>query len=48
MFSIVPALSDRSSKHCRATAYRLTRHMLVDAQSVEGLKGQALDWYIVK
>ncbi|THG99686.1 hypothetical protein EW026_g2711 [Hermanssonia centrifuga] len=46
--AIVPALSDRSSKHCRATAYRLTRHMLVDAQSVEGLKGQALDWYIVK
>ena len=47
-FSITPALTDRASKQSRATAYRLIRHMLVDAHSVESLRAQLLDWYIVK
>ncbi|PCH40022.1 hypothetical protein WOLCODRAFT_136614 [Wolfiporia cocos MD-104 SS10] len=46
--AVLPSLSDRSSKHCRATAYRLIRHLLVDSHSVELLQQQKLDWYIVK
>lgn len=46
--AILPALSDRSTKQCRATAYRLIRHLLVDPRSVEVVREQGLDWYIVK
>ncbi|KAF8627432.1 hypothetical protein AX17_006246 [Amanita inopinata Kibby_2008] len=45
--AIVPCLSDSCSKLCRASAYRLIRHALVDADSVKCI-GQSLDWYIVK
>lgn len=45
---VLPSLSDRSTKQCRATAYRLIRHSLVDVHSVERLQEQKLDWYIVK
>lgn len=48
MIRITPALSDRATKHSRATAYRLIRHMLVNPQSVERLQEQSLDWYIVR
>ncbi|KAI0052718.1 hypothetical protein FA95DRAFT_1553382 [Auriscalpium vulgare] len=44
----IPALSDRSSQFCRATAYRLIRHIIVDVDSVKRLGEQPLDWYIVK
>ncbi|KAJ3479559.1 hypothetical protein NLI96_g8977 [Meripilus lineatus] len=46
--AILPALGDRSSKQCRATAYRLIRHLLVKPESVVVLRQQELDWYIVK
>ncbi|EKM51823.1 uncharacterized protein PHACADRAFT_199326 [Phanerochaete carnosa HHB-10118-sp] len=46
--AITPALSDRATKHGRAMAYRLIRHMLVNPPSVEKLQEQSLDWYIVK
>lgn len=46
--AVIPALSDRSSQFCRATAYRLLRHTIVDQDSVQCLKEQPLDWYIVK
>ncbi|KAF8631052.1 hypothetical protein AX15_002660 [Amanita polypyramis BW_CC] len=42
-----PCLADSRSKHCRASAYRLIRHALVDAESVKCID-QSLDWYIVK
>lgn len=45
---VLPSLSDRSSKRSRATAYRLIRHSLVDFHSVERLKEQKLDWFLVK
>ena len=45
---ITPALADGATKHSRATAYRLIRHMLVNPQSVERLQEQSLDWYIVR
>ncbi|EKM79491.1 hypothetical protein AGABI1DRAFT_120880 [Agaricus bisporus var. burnettii JB137-S8] len=45
--SIVPCLADKCSKACRAAAYRLIRHALVEAESVQRL-GTTLDWYIVK
>ncbi|KAL0961199.1 hypothetical protein HGRIS_006168 [Hohenbuehelia grisea] len=44
---VIPSLTDRSSKHCRASAYRVIRHLLVDRESVQRI-GQSLDWYIVK
>ncbi|TFK61396.1 hypothetical protein BDN72DRAFT_805030 [Pluteus cervinus] len=47
MDAVLPALSDTSTKQCRATAYRLIRHSLVDADSVRRLD-QALDWYLLK
>ncbi|KDQ62311.1 hypothetical protein JAAARDRAFT_30208 [Jaapia argillacea MUCL 33604] len=46
--ALIPALSDRSTKVCRASAYRLLRQALVDADSVERLQEQSLDWCIVK
>ena len=46
--STIPSLSDNSSKHCRAAAYRLIRHSLVDSASVEELHRQPLEWFIVK
>ncbi|KAJ3553483.1 hypothetical protein NM688_g3590 [Phlebia brevispora] len=46
--AIIPALADRASKQSRATAYRLIRHMLVDVHSVESLRTQPVDWYLVK
>ncbi|KAI0789744.1 Rapamycin-insensitive companion of mTOR, N-term-domain-containing protein [Abortiporus biennis] len=46
--AVQPALSDRSTKQCRAAAYRLIRHLLVDSHSVEVLQEQELDWYIVR
>lgn len=45
-YSVMPALSDRSSKHCRAHAYRLLRQALVDANTAEILHD--IDWFIVK
>ncbi|THH23167.1 hypothetical protein EUX98_g8011 [Antrodiella citrinella] len=44
----LPALAEKSSKQCRATGYRLIRHLLVDPPSVEKLREQSIDWYIVK
>ncbi|EPQ54453.1 hypothetical protein GLOTRDRAFT_116357 [Gloeophyllum trabeum ATCC 11539] len=41
-------LSDRCSKQCRACAYRLIRHALVDSDSIARLQEQPLDWYLVK
>ncbi|EMD39883.1 hypothetical protein CERSUDRAFT_112137 [Gelatoporia subvermispora B] len=46
--AVLPCLSDKSTKHCRATAYRLIRHSLVDTHTVSRLLEQDLDWYIVK
>jgi rapamycin-insensitive companion of mTOR len=43
----MPMLSDKRTKHCRATAYRLLRHALVDSESVKRME-QNLDWFIVK
>ncbi|KAF8133736.1 Rapamycin-insensitive companion of mTOR, N-term-domain-containing protein [Boletus edulis] len=37
--AVIPSLSDKSSKHCRAAAYRLIRH---------SLHRQPLEWFIVK
>ncbi|KAH7915441.1 Rapamycin-insensitive companion of mTOR, middle domain-containing protein [Hygrophoropsis aurantiaca] len=44
----IPSLSDHCSQRCRAAAYRLIRHALVDASSVERLREQPLEWYMVK
>ncbi|CCL99718.1 uncharacterized protein FIBRA_01740 [Fibroporia radiculosa] len=46
--AVLPSLSDRASKRCRAVAYRLIRHTLVDSQSVKRLRREKLDWFIVK
>ncbi|KAI0036452.1 Rapamycin-insensitive companion of mTOR, N-term-domain-containing protein [Vararia minispora EC-137] len=46
--AVLPCLSDGSTQFCRATAYRLLRHLLVDAESVKRLREQPIDWYIVK
>jgi len=43
----VPCLADKQTKQCRAAAYRVVRHALVDADTVHRLGG-ALDWYILK
>lgn len=48
VFRIIPALSDRCSMRCRAAAYRLARHALVDLDSAEELHKQPLEWFIVK
>ncbi|EDR13794.1 uncharacterized protein LACBIDRAFT_309182 [Laccaria bicolor S238N-H82] len=47
LHAVIPGLGDRCSKQCRAAAYRLLRHALVDAESVKRL-GQSVDWYMVK
>ncbi|KIJ54571.1 hypothetical protein M422DRAFT_24511 [Sphaerobolus stellatus SS14] len=44
MKAILPALSDRASKECRAAAYRLLRYTLV----AENFHEFELDWYIVR
>ncbi|KAH7885334.1 Rapamycin-insensitive companion of mTOR, N-term-domain-containing protein [Phlebopus sp. FC_14] len=46
--AVIPSLSDKCSKHCRAAAYRLIRHSLIDSTSIEELHQQPLDWFIVK
>ncbi|KAJ7600701.1 Rapamycin-insensitive companion of mTOR, N-term-domain-containing protein [Mycena floridula] len=46
--AVIPALADKRSKQCRATAYRLIRHALIDVDSVKQLVEQSLDWYIVR
>ncbi|TFK40828.1 Rapamycin-insensitive companion of mTOR, N-term-domain-containing protein [Crucibulum laeve] len=45
--AVIPALADKCSKQCRAAAYRVIRHALVDAESV-GKLGHAVDWYIIR
>lgn len=44
----IPSLADVRSKHCRASGFRLIRHLLVDAEAVKKLNEHNLDWYIVK
>jgi hypothetical protein len=44
----LPALADKRSKQCRATAYRLIRHLLVDPESVHKLIDQNIDWFLVR
>lgn len=44
----LPGLADSTSKDCRATTYRLLRHTLVDTESVDRLRKQNVDWYIIK
>ncbi|KAG9027306.1 hypothetical protein FS837_004314, partial [Tulasnella sp. UAMH 9824] len=46
--AIVPALADYASKESRAATYRLIRHLLLDADSVDRLYPFGLDWYIVR
>jgi len=48
IFRIVPCLADRCTMRCRAAAYRLIRHALVDLDSAEELHKQPLTWFIVK
>ncbi|KAJ7761527.1 Rapamycin-insensitive companion of mTOR, N-term-domain-containing protein [Mycena maculata] len=48
MQAVIPALADKASQKCRAAAYRLIRHMLVDADSVKRIGAQTLDWYMVR
>ncbi|KAF9077790.1 Rapamycin-insensitive companion of mTOR, N-term-domain-containing protein [Rhodocollybia butyracea] len=45
---VIPALADKRSKECRAVAYRVIRHSLVDAESVKKLNEQEIDWYIIR
>ncbi|CAA7271328.1 unnamed protein product [Cyclocybe aegerita] len=47
LHAVLPCFGDKCSKQCRAAAYRLIRHALVDSDTV-GRLGEALDWYIVK
>ncbi|KIJ64502.1 hypothetical protein HYDPIDRAFT_175469 [Hydnomerulius pinastri MD-312] len=46
--AVLPSLSDRCSNYCRAAAYRLIRHSLVDSAAIEELHQQPLEWFIVK
>ncbi|KAI6145691.1 Rapamycin-insensitive companion of mTOR, N-term-domain-containing protein [Pisolithus thermaeus] len=46
--AVIPSLADSRSKQCRAAAYRLIRSSLVDPTSIEELRQQPLDWFIVK
>ncbi|KAF8139513.1 Rapamycin-insensitive companion of mTOR, N-term-domain-containing protein [Mycena galopus ATCC 62051] len=48
MHAVIPALADKASQKCRAAAYRLIRHTLVDADSMKRIGEQTLDWYIIK
>ncbi|KIK69496.1 hypothetical protein GYMLUDRAFT_33864 [Collybiopsis luxurians FD-317 M1] len=45
---VLPALADKRTKQCRAVAYRLIRHSLVDSESVRNLKEQEIEWYIIR
>ncbi|RXW24422.1 hypothetical protein EST38_g1410 [Candolleomyces aberdarensis] len=45
--AVLPCLSDRCSKLCRASAYRLIRQALVDSDTVQQLD-RACDWYLIK
>jgi 3-deoxy-D-manno-octulosonate 8-phosphate phosphatase KdsC-like HAD superfamily phosphatase len=47
-FRVIPALADKASQKCRAAAYRLIRHILIDANSIKHIGEQTLDWYIIK
>lgn len=47
-YRTIPSLADVRSKHCRASGFRLIRHLLVDAEAVKKLKEHNLDWYIVR
>ncbi|KAJ7069741.1 Rapamycin-insensitive companion of mTOR, N-term-domain-containing protein [Mycena amicta] len=48
MQGVMPALSDKASQKCRAAAYRLIRHALVDVNLVKRIGEQTFDWYIIK
>ncbi|KAJ7935708.1 Rapamycin-insensitive companion of mTOR, N-term-domain-containing protein, partial [Mycena leptocephala] len=48
MQAVIPALADKASQKCRAAAYRLIRHILIDANSIKHIGEQTLDWYIIK
>ncbi|KAJ6585048.1 Rapamycin-insensitive companion of mTOR, N-term-domain-containing protein [Mycena capillaripes] len=48
MQAVIPALADKASQKCRAAAYRLIRHTLIDADSMKRIGEQTLDWYIIK
>ncbi|KIM43166.1 hypothetical protein M413DRAFT_443978 [Hebeloma cylindrosporum] len=45
--AVLPCFGDKCSMQCRAAAYRVIRHSLVDKDTVSRL-GDALDWYILK
>ncbi|KDR82835.1 hypothetical protein GALMADRAFT_88557 [Galerina marginata CBS 339.88] len=47
LHAVLPCFGDKCSKQCRAAAYRVVRHSLVDTDTVNRL-GDALDWYILK
>ncbi|KAJ4465087.1 Rapamycin-insensitive companion of mTOR, N-term-domain-containing protein [Lentinula lateritia] len=46
--SVIFALADQRTKECRAIAYRVLRHSLVDPESVKKLKEQEIDWYMIR
>ncbi|KIY45635.1 hypothetical protein FISHEDRAFT_66904 [Fistulina hepatica ATCC 64428] len=46
--AVAPALADAGSRQSRSAAYRVMRHALVDADSVQRLREQSIDWYIIK
>ncbi|KAJ8080510.1 hypothetical protein PM082_017343 [Marasmius tenuissimus] len=46
--AVIPALADKRSVRCRAVAFRVIRHVLVNADSVKNLRKQEIDWYIVR
>ncbi|KAL0580619.1 hypothetical protein V5O48_001349 [Marasmius crinis-equi] len=46
--AVIPALADKRSVRCRAIAYRVIRHVLVNPESVKNLRKQEIDWYIIK
>ncbi|KAJ7044185.1 Rapamycin-insensitive companion of mTOR, N-term-domain-containing protein [Mycena alexandri] len=48
MQAVIPALADKASQKCRAAAYRLIRHTLIDADSMKRIGEQTLDWYMIK
>ncbi|KAF9475644.1 hypothetical protein BDN70DRAFT_883456 [Pholiota conissans] len=47
LHAILPCFGDKCSSQCRAAAYRVIRHALVDLDRVDRL-GESLDWYILK
>ena len=44
---VLPCLSDRCSKRCRAKAYQLIRLALVDSETILQLD-RKVDWYLIK